>query len=181
MKRIDDYFRGAILTNVSRFVSYSGKMIRCLWIVVLSVWCWRAGWAQASPAKSGYIGSEVCKTCHADVWSGFYKNPHYRSIAGGVEAPEHTGCEGCHGPAQAHVKAGGGRNTIPRAFSLMSPEQALNTCLDCHAADLGKMNIRRSEHTLAQVVCTDCHSIHKSTDLRLLLARKQIDLCYGCH
>src|SRR5215472_8616344 len=24
---------------------------------------------------SGFIGSEVCKGCHADVWSTFYKNP----------------------------------------------------------------------------------------------------------
>ena len=42
---------------------------------------------------TGYAGSEACKTCHADVWSTFYRNPHFRS--GPKEA-----CEGCHGPGQ---------------------------------------------------------------------------------
>src|SRR5580658_5512923 len=75
--------------------------------------------APAAPAVSGYVGSDVCKTCHADVWSNFYKNPHYKTISMGKAAPERTGCEGCHGPAQAHVAARGGKTTIPNAFSLM--------------------------------------------------------------
>ena len=72
----------------------------------------------AAPSGSGYVGSNVCKTCHADVWLNFYKNPHYKSVASGKEPPERTGCEGCHGPGQAHMAAGGGKDTIPRAFSL---------------------------------------------------------------
>ena len=51
-----------------------------------------------------------------DVWLNFYKNPHYKSIASGKEPPERTGCEGCHGPGQAHVEARGGKATIPRRF-----------------------------------------------------------------
>ena len=27
---------------------------------------------------NAYVGSEACKTCHADVWLNFYKNPHYQ-------------------------------------------------------------------------------------------------------
>src|SRR5437764_10005644 len=108
----------------------------------------------AQPGQNRYVGSETCKTCHADVWLNFYKNPHFKSIASGKETPEHTGCEGCHGPGQGHVAAGGGKNTIPRAFSLMAPKQALDTCLDCHAKDLSRSNIRRSEHTINDVACT---------------------------
>ena len=74
---------------------------------------------QAPP--SGYLGSAVCKTCHADIWMNFYRNPHFKSIASGKEPPERTGCEGCHGPGKAHVEARGGKTTIPRAFSLMKP------------------------------------------------------------
>src|ERR1035438_9372595 len=60
----------------------------------------------AAPAPgSGFTGSNACKTCHADVWMSFYKNPHYQSIASGREPPEKTGCEGCHGPAQKHLEA----------------------------------------------------------------------------
>jgi len=134
-----------------------------------------------SPAATGYVGSTICKTCHADVWLNFYKNPHAKSIASGKEPPERTGCEGCHGPGKAHVEAGGGRDTIPRAFPLLSSQQVLQTCLTCHGNDLGKANIRRSDHTLNDVVCTSCHSIHRSPTPRFLLAKKQSELCYTCH
>ena len=136
----------------------------------------------ASPetAPAGYVGSAVCKTCHADVWFNFYKNPHYKSIASGKEPPEKTGCEGCHGPAKAHVEARGGKTTIPRAFSLMKAQPTVDACLTCHA-DVNRANVRRSEHTQADVVCTNCHSIHHSPVAKYLLAKKQADLCYGCH
>jgi DmsE family decaheme c-type cytochrome len=118
--------------------------------------------------------------CHADVWFKFYKNPHFRSVATDKEAPAETGCEGCHGPGGAHIKAHGGKATIV-AFSQLTATQKLDTCLRCHADNLNRANIRSSPHTLNGVVCTDCHSIHKSTTQKFLLANKQPDACYGCH
>src|SRR5262249_52859149 len=135
----------------------------------------------AAPSGGGFVGSDACKTCHADMWLNFNKNPHYKSIASGKEAPERTGCEGCHGPAQAHVAARGGKTTIPHAFSLMTPKEALQDCLGCHAKDLQRSNIERSEHTLNGVACTNCHSIHHSATPKYLLAKKQNEMCYGCH
>jgi DmsE family decaheme c-type cytochrome len=137
--------------------------------------------AQTPPASSDFIGSTVCKACHPDVWLNFYKNPHYKSIASGDLPPEKTGCEGCHGPGKAHVEARGGRSTIPHAFSLMDTRQTLEDCLKCHAKNFSKVNIWRSSHTMADVACTACHSIHKSTVPLYLLAKKQADLCYTCH
>src|SRR5579862_1187405 len=99
-------------------------------------------------ASNHYVGSNVCKTCHPDVWLNFYKNPHFKSIASGKETPERTGCEGCHGPGGNHVAAGGGKPTI-RAFSLFTADQALDACLACHSKDLSRANIRRSAHTEA--------------------------------
>ena len=136
--------------------------------------------APPAPA-SGYVGSNACRTCHADVWLNFFKNPHYRSIASGKEPPERTGCEGCHGPAKAHVEARGGKTTIPHAFSLMQSKEILEDCLGCHARDFNRVNIRRSEHTRNDVACTSCHSIHHSTTPKFLLAKQQRELCYGCH
>ena len=137
--------------------------------------------AQTPPASGNhYVGSEACKTCHADVWLNFYKNPHYKSIASGKETPEKTGCEGCHGPGGDHVAARGGKATI-RAFSNFTPTQTLDACLDCHSKDLPRANIRRSPHTEADVVCTNCHSIHKSATPKFLLAKQQRELCYTCH
>ncbi len=131
-------------------------------------------------AVSGYVGSNVCKTCHPDVWLKFYKNPHFKSIASGQEAPEKTGCEGCHGPGKAHVEGKGDKKAIV-AFSELKPKQVLENCLRCHSETLSRANIQRSSHTLNDVVCSNCHSIHKSPAPKFLLAKTQTDLCYGCH
>ena len=137
--------------------------------------------AQGPAAAQDFVGSAVCKTCHPNVWLNFYKNPHYKSLAAGNLPPEHTGCEGCHGPGQAHVEARGGKTTIPRAFSLMPPREILNACLACHSEDITKAQIERSSHTLSEVVCSSCHSIHQSPAPKFLLAKTQRDVCYGCH
>ena len=134
----------------------------------------------SSGIAADYVGSSVCRTCHPDVWLNFYRNPHYKSIAAGNLPPERTGCESCHGPGQKHVEARGGKATI-RAFSLMEPQQVLDSCLACHARDLTRANIRRSSHTLADVVCSNCHSIHRSQSPKFLLAKKQANLCFDCH
>ena len=127
-----------------------------------------------------YVGSQVCKTCHPDIFSTFFKNAHYKSVASGRETPENTGCEGCHGPGNAHVEAHGGKATIV-AFSELSPGKILETCLRCHGQTIARSNIRRSVHTEEDVVCTNCHSIHKSPTPKFLLAKRQTDLCYSCH
>src|SRR5665213_1483262 len=137
--------------------------------------------ASGQTSGGGYVGIEACKTCHSDIWFTVYKNPHYKSIAAGNLPPERTGCEGCHGPAKAHVEARGGKTTIPRAFSLMKPAKILDACLTCHAKDFSRANIRRSSHTEADVVCSNCHSIHKAATPKFLLAKTQTELCYSCH
>ena len=137
--------------------------------------------AAAAETAPGFAGSNACQTCHPDIWSKFYRNAHFKSIASGKEPPERTGCEGCHGPGKAHIAAGGGKTTIPRAFSLMQPKQVIETCLACHARDLARANIERSEHTMNGVACTSCHSNHHPATAKNLLAKKQADLCYGCH
>ena len=169
---------------------------------------WRAGWFAASACRSGkpndfergpanwqcqdggkgpsasdnnVLSNEVCKACHQAEWEVFYKNSHSKSLASGKERPERTGCEGCHGSAKAHTLAGGGKETIPRAFSLMKPQQTIETCLTCHAKDFNRANIRRPEHTQHDVACTECHSIHHPATYKSLLAKTQPELCYQCH
>jgi len=137
------------------------------------------GAAGLAPAAD-YVGSNVCRNCHPDIWSQFYRNPHYKSIASGKEKPENTGCEGCHGPGKDHVESGD-RNAIV-TFPDLPPDQVLNACLRCHVQSISRANIRRSAHTEQDVVCTNCHSIHSSKASRFLLARQQQrDLCYSCH
>jgi len=162
-------------------MKFGGITLRAGSLLLLAVATGAAAQNPAAPAAGGYAGSNACKTCHADIWLNFYKNPHFKSVAAGDLPPSQTGCESCHGPGGAHIAARGGKTTIPRAFSLMSQSAALEVCLTCHARDFQKANIRRSEHTLADVACTSCHSIHHSPTPKYLLAKKQTELCYGCH
>ena len=134
----------------------------------------------AEPPKNAFVGSMVCRTCHPDVWFRFYKNAHFKSIASGTAAPADTGCEGCHGPGRAHVDGHGGKATIV-AYSQLTPSQTLNACLRCHEQSMTRANVRHSPHTLNDVACTQCHSIHKPATPRFLLAKAQTELCYGCH
>jgi hypothetical protein len=115
------------------------------------------------PHKGEYAGNAECQKCHPAEWKVFFKNPHFKSLASGKEPPELTACEGCHGPAKAHILAGGGKKTIPRAFTIMKPAEIISACMNCHAKDYNRANIRRSEHTQHDVACTECHSNHHPT------------------
>ena len=133
----------------------------------------------SDPPRPAFVGSQVCKSCHPDVWSKFFKNPHFKSVASGQESAENTGCEGCHGAGSAHVKAPSKASIA--AFSVLTAKQTLDRCLRCHSQALSRANIRRSVHSLSDVTCTGCHSIHKAATPKFLLAKSQTDLCYGCH
>ena len=133
------------------------------------------------PPAPHYVGSNACKSCHPDVFSTFYRNPHFKSIAAGNLPPEKTGCESCHGPGSAHVEARGGKKTIPHAFSIMPSKAVLEDCLSCHSLDVTRANIERSEHTKHDIACNTCHSIHRAATPKFLLAKVQHELCYQCH
>lgn len=133
-------------------------------------------------AAQEFAGSTACRGCHASLFSSFTRNPHYASIAAGDFPGANTGCESCHGPASNHLTSGGRRGSIPNAFSSMAPGQITEACARCHTQSLPQANLRRSEHTLSDVVCTNCHSIHGSASPRALLKTAQErDVCYGCH
>jgi len=127
-----------------------------------------------------FLSNDACKTCHPIIWSRFYKNPHFKSMASGKEPPERTGCQGCHGPGGKHVDNGGGAETI-QAFTTLSAERVLDACLRCHSQTLSRANIRSSQHTLNGVACTSCHSIHGAQSVRALLKKPETALCEGCH
>src|SRR5512138_477341 len=99
--------------------------------VMFVLFCAGSFYAQEKPISPGapttnpYVGNETCRRCHNRVWSTFYKNPHYKSVASGQERPEDAGCESCHGPGRDHVEHLGGANTIV-VFSRIPKEQVID-------------------------------------------------------
>jgi DmsE family decaheme c-type cytochrome len=136
--------------------------------------------AKSAAASDAYAGSNACRTCHPNVALQFFRNPHNKSGVLANTPVDKAGCEGCHGPGKKHVDAKGGKDSIG-AFSQLTAGQALDACLRCHSKDQNRANIRRSNHTQANVVCTSCHSIHQPESNRSLLSKRQADVCYGCH
>ena len=112
----------------------------------------------------------------------FYKNPHFKSIASGKEPPEKTGCEGCHGPAQKHVAAGGGKATIPRAFSLMTAEAGPGYLpgLSCARPVEGQ---HPAIGTYAERRCVQQLATRSTIRRRrnICWRKSRSELCYGCH
>jgi len=128
----------------------------------------------------GYASDATCQVCHPDLWGRFLRNAHFKTIVSARPVERTFGCEGCHGPGQAHVEGNGDTNKINRIGG-RPPKEALDLCLSCHAKDFTRANIRRSTHSTNDVACTDCHSIHRSPTPKYLLAKQQKDLCYSCH
>jgi DmsE family decaheme c-type cytochrome len=164
-------------------------MKRLLMFVALMVWLpglWKTVWVNAAPAPQSsaavngsaadLVGSDTCMTCHADVAKGFDTNPHSRLAL--MHGGKGVTCESCHGPGRAHVEGGGDVTKILQ-FTKASAKQIDATCLGCHAG--AHPNFERSEHAKADVSCTSCHSVHKSTSEASLLKVAQPQLCYQCH
>src|SRR3984957_7430460 len=90
--------------------------------------------SEGSAGTSDYMGSEVCKTCHEDIYNGWEKTPHWKTTLDTKGGSSKQGCESCHGPGAAHV-AGGGDITKIFVFENHSPKEINDRCLTCHASD----------------------------------------------
>jgi DmsE family decaheme c-type cytochrome len=135
--------------------------------------------AGASSSASEYVGSDTCKTCHEDLAKHFEHTAHYATVLDKKAAPDHQGCEGCHGPGKAHVEGGGDVTKIV-SFKNLTAEEASKRCLTCHTYNNEHANFLRSAHLTNNVGCTSCHSPHKAKSERLLIEKQPV-LCYGCH
>jgi DmsE family decaheme c-type cytochrome len=132
-----------------------------------------------------YVGSETCKTCHADMpskdfFNHFEASPHFVTTLDTKKGPQWQGCEGCHGPGKAHV-GGGGDKTKIFTFKNASAQEINARCMSCHAGGPQHMNAINSIHAQNNVSCISCHSPHKPETKEFLLTKAQPALCYSCH
>lgn len=123
-----------------------------------------------------YVGSDVCKTCHEDLYTKHFENtPHFKTTL-----QNGHGCEACHGPGSEHVEGGGDVTKIV-SFGGLSKQEATNRCLICHGESHAQRHFSESSHAGNDVGCLDCHSPHHAKEPQHLLVRAQPNLCYGCH
>ena len=142
------------------------------------------GQEQSLPGKSettpsGYAGAQACKTCHAEIYNGWEKSPHWKQTyqEGGIAK---HGCEDCHNAAASHAADPSDTSKL-FLFEKASTKEINQRCLTCHAGGTQHMNALNSEHSKNDVSCVSCHSPHHAKAPEFLLLKSQPELCYTCH
>lgn len=129
-------------------------------------------------------GDAVCTRCHDETEAkpilAMYKTRH------GVKADARTpGCQSCHGASEAHVKNPQALETRPLvdidfgSKSATAPARQAETCLQCHKTGL-RIHWSGSEHERRDVVCSNCHMVHRRED-PVLVKETQQEVCFACH
>jgi len=143
--------------------------------------------AEDKNAKEGYVGAEICQTCHAQVYENlaktamgvlFLKHPQ--------NADQRLGCETCHGPGAAHVASGGKSHVGQIRFTQGTTTPASvqdEVCLKCHEKR-ERLFWSGSPHDSHGITCVKCHSVHTGPGalVKNQLARLTVeDTCATCH
>ncbi len=136
--------------------------------------------AASAANSSNYAGSDACKTCHADIYNGWEKSPHWKTMLDTREGPAKHGCEACHGAAASHVADPTDTSKL-FLFEKASAREINARCLSCHASGKEHMQSINSIHARNDISCVSCHSPHHATESQFLLIKAQPELCYSCH
>ncbi len=129
---------------------------------------------------SKFVGSSACEDCHDELVAKFKENVHM-DIAAFEAKGNKKGCEGCHGPASAHIDNDGDVSKIISFNSKnVPPAVKSSVCTSCHN-DEELISWHGSTHNMSNVACTDCHDIHNGKGNAKLKAETTDKLCLKCH
>lgn len=140
----------------------------------------------AAVADRTLQGDATCTKCHDESEPkpilSIYQTPH------GAKADSRTpGCQGCHGPSEAHVKniggSGKGRPMPDVVFgrdakASPAPVQS-QVCVNCHQGGLRALWMG-SQHQSRDIPCAACHTAHAARD-PVLTKVTQPEVCFTCH
>jgi DmsE family decaheme c-type cytochrome len=158
-----------------------------------------SAWSEDVPApgkEPTFLGSEVCKACHASQFEKFSQTMMGKIFLFNARTlREKQACESCHGPGSNHVAAGGGRGVGGMInFRKDSGETAKvqnGACLQCHEKGI-QTYWEASPHASRGLACVNCHTVMQKTTDRYQLAklnektpffnkRADIEVCGQCH
>jgi DmsE family decaheme c-type cytochrome len=156
---------------------------------------WSAEAEAPTQAPATYVGSEVCKACHAPAFEKFSQTMMGKIfLFNPRNEREKQGCENCHGPGSNHVAAGGGKGVgglITFGKDSPVPVKVQNeTCLQCHQRGV-QTYWEASPHAGRGLACVTCHTLmEKTSDKQLAKVgektpffdrRAEIEVCGQCH
>ena len=123
-----------------------------LWLSWFFFFASSAALCAFSQEQPRYAGIEACSSCHVAQQKTVAGTPH----------ENRKGCEGCHGPGEAHIRSTHDRGRIFN-FRRASAAEVRERCGQCHS------NPTMTRHAVGDVSCTACHSSHHYVTKKNLL------------
>jgi len=124
----------------------------------------------------------VCANCHAEAYTSTVLTPH-----GAKNDVNGTMCMACHGDASGHAKDPMKVKPENRLGAKVAAAQQTAVCMTCHAGNRQLTFWEAGKHSLNEVACSNCHSIHggkSDTAIRPFTTTfrdNEADICASCH
>ena len=124
----------------------------------------------------------VCANCHAEAYTSTVMTPH-----GAKNDVNGTMCMACHGDASAHAKDPMKVKPENRLSKKVGAAAQTQVCMTCHAGNRQLTFWEAGKHSLNEVACSNCHSIHggkSDTAIRPFTTTfrdNEADICASCH